>query len=288
MPFFSRVVLPLFLLIYIAVETYLKLNHTSLCGEVGCKLAGELLRFDPLYLNYLGIGATATLILLGYLSLKSKLVERLFFMVLYSAIAFEATILFYQFIANPEPCIFCLGIFSSLLLIALLSKSKRFSTVLTVVLSIFLALSTLAITKNKAYVMSDGLYLIQAKSCGHCKKVKKYFKENDIKYTAISVSEASARSFLKFVDISSIPVLVIKDKTGAKLINGDKAIIAYFNTQHSLKAHTRESAEVLPQSSTLDLGNDLFSATSEPGCAITITETPACDNENNKEETSQK
>ena len=277
MAFFSRVFLPFLLLAYIVTETYLKLKNTSLCGEVGCKLAGELLRFDPIYLNYLGIGATLMLIILGYFSLKSKILERLFFIVLYAAIAFETTIIGYQFIANPEPCAFCLGIYSSLLLIALLSSSKRFAAVIAVALSIFVGLNTLAVTKNKAFTQDDGLYLIQSESCVHCKKVKKYFKENDIKYTPISVSEASARSFLKFVDISSIPVAVIKNKTGANIINGDKAIIAHFEIQNRGEASIQESSEAAPQSSVLDLSSDLFSATSEPGCAITVVETPSCD-----------
>ena len=280
MAFLSRVFLPFLLLAYITTETYMKIQNTSLCGEVGCKLAGELLRFDPIYLNYLGIGATLMLIVLGYFSLKSKILERLFFIVLYSAIAFETTIIGYQFIANPEPCVFCLGIYSSLLLIALLSSSKRFAAVLAVVLSIFVGLNTLAVTKNKAFTQDHGLYLIQSESCVHCKKVKKYFKENDIKYTPISVSEASARSFLKFIDISSIPVAVIKDKTGAHIINGDQAIIAHFVKNNNEQVDT-QSSSITPQSSSLDLSNDLFSATSEPGCAITVVETPACAADNN-------
>jgi arsenate reductase-like glutaredoxin family protein len=282
MAIFSRVFLPFLLLAYIATETYMKLQNTSLCGEVGCKLAGELLRFNPLYLNYLGMGAVFTLLVLGYFSLKSKILERLFFIVLYSAIAFETTIIGYQFIANPEPCVFCLGIYSSLLLIAALSHFKRFAAVLAVTLSIFFGLNTLAISKNKAYTVNDGLYLIQSASCGHCKKVKKYFKENDINYTPISVNEVSARSFLKFVNISSIPVAVIKNSTGIRLINGDKDIIAHFDKQQLPQEKSIEMPQALPttQSSALGLPSDIFSATSEPGCAITITETPACEDEN--------
>ena len=282
MHFFSRVLLPLFLFIYIAVETYLKLNHTSLCDATGCKLAGELLRFNPLYLNYLGLASVFFLIFLGYFSLKSKIIERLFFIVLYSAIAFETTIISYQFIANPEPCVFCLGIFSSLLLIALLSHSKRFAAVLAVVLSVFLGLSTLAIGKNKAYATADGLYLIQSNTCGHCKHVKKYFEEHNISYIPISVNEASARSFLKFVNIDSIPVAMMKEPTGVTLIKGDKAIIAHFEKQTQGPAMDEEAEPSVPstQSSALGVPSDIFSATSEPGCAITITETPACADDN--------
>ncbi len=280
MAFFSRVFLPFLLLGYIVTETYMKLQNISLCGEVGCKLAGELLRFDPLYLNYLGIGATLTLLMLGYFSLKSKILERLFFIVLYAAIAFETTIIGYQFIANPEPCVFCLGVYSSLLLMAALSHFKRFAAVLAVTLSIFFGLNTLAIGENKAYIMNNGLYLIQSETCGHCKKVKNYFKENDINYTAISVNEASARSFLKFVDISSIPVAVIKNKAGIKLINGDKGIIAHFETKNRSEDDEREVLLAPQQSSTLGLSTDLFEATTEPGCTITVTETPSCEDDN--------
>jgi len=276
MKFFSRVILPLFLFIYIAVETYLKLHKNSLCEATGCKLAGELLRFNPIYLNYLGLGAIFFLLLLGYFSLKSKLIEKLFFMVLYSAIAFEATILGYQFLANPEPCIFCMGIFSSLSLIALLSHTKNFPLIASIALSVFLGLSTLAITKNQSFIVKNGSYLIQSKTCPHCKKVKKYFADEKIEYTPISVEEASARSFLKFAGVKTIPVLVIKDAQGIKLLEGDHKIIAHFKIKDT---QTTDSniATSNEQSSALGLPSDLFKATNEPGCAITITETPDCE-----------
>ncbi|NOR56261.1 MAG: hypothetical protein GQ531_08640 [Sulfurovum sp.] len=305
---FSRIVLPLLLLAYIAVETYLKLQHTSLCGEVGCKLAGELLRFNPIYLNYVGIAGSFMLMVFGTLSLKSKVFETLFFMSLYAAIAFEGTILSYQFVANPEPCIFCLGIFSSLLLIALAANYKHFLTIVAMVLAIFVGLNTLAVTKNKSFITAPGNYLIQSKTCPHCIKVKGYLKDNNIAYTGIPTTEASARSFLKFVSTKSIPVLVIKEKMTTKLITGDKAIIAHFEalkvkevqalapTQSTAITSTVESnstsedvsveAETLPTPQTsglpsTELSADFLSAGGDDdGCAITITETPDCEDTN--------
>lgn len=282
MHFFSRVFLPFLLLGYMATETYLKLQHTSLCGEVGCKLAGELLKFDPLYLNYFGIAGLLLLIVLGSLSLKNKLFETLFFVGLYAAIAFEATLLSYQFIANPEPCIFCLGIFSSLLLIALFSQVKSFAVVLASVMAIFLGLSTLSITKNQAFVTQEGNYLIQSETCSHCKKVKAYFAEHSIDYTPISVKEASARSFLKFVDITSIPVLIMKDKSATTLLTGDKKIIAYFDNKAQANYNEPVDTDTTVSSNTLELSSDFLSAGgSDDGCALTITETPSCEDENN-------
>lgn len=278
MPIITRVLLPFLLLVYIGVETYLKLHHSSLCEATGCKLAGELLRFNPIYLNYLGLGAVSAMVIVGFLSLKNMLMEKLFFTLLYGAIAFEATILGYQFLVNPEPCIFCMGIFSSLLLIGLLSHFKNFIRLAAVVLAIFVALSTLAFPKNKAFITKEGTYLIHSDSCPHCTKVKNYFKEQHIAYTPISVREASARSFLKFAGITSIPVLVTKDKKGTSLLVGDKDIIAHYTPQK--KEEPQEAiapTSTMNQSSVAGLPTDLFGATSDPGCAITVTETPECE-----------
>lgn len=280
MRFFSRVFLPFLLLSYIGIETYLKLQHTSLCGEVGCKLAGELLRFDYMYLNYFGLAGVLSLILLGYRSLKSSFFETLFFILLYSAIAFEATIIAYQFIANPEPCIFCLSVFSSLLVIALFTHAKHFTIVIAAALSILLGLSALTIPQNRSFITTPGLYLIQSDTCSHCKKVKKYFAEHHMDYTSISSKEVNARGFLKFVDISSIPVLLIKEPSGISILKGDEKIIEHFETQAQEVVVTPEVIPEPVQSSALVLSSDFLGAGQDAGCALTIIETPSCEDDN--------
>lgn len=279
---FSRVFLPFLLLIYIGIETYLKLQHTSLCEATGCKLAGELLRFNPIYLNYFGFISILSLLFLGYRSLKSTFFETLFFMVLYAAIAFEATILSYQFIVNPEACLFCLGIFSSLLLIALFNHIKNATVIIVSVLSILLGLSTLAIPQNKSFITTPGLYLIQSETCSHCKKVKAYFAKQQISYTSISVQDVNARGFLKFIDITTIPVLIIKEASGMTLLKGDKKIISHFETQIQEDVLPPEEVAAPSQSSTLELSSDFLGAGGQDaGCALTITETPSCEETNN-------
>ena len=280
MHFFSRIFLPFLLLSYISAETYLKLQHSSLCGEVGCKLAGELLRFDSLYLNYFGMAALVGLLLLGYYSHKKPLFEILFFVVLYSALAFESVILGYQFFANSEICIFCLGVFSSLLIIALLNPRKNLLLIVPVVFSIILALSALAIPKNQAFVTIPGMYLIQSENCGHCKKVKSYFAQNCIDYTPISIENINARDFLKFLDISSIPVLVINENSNIILLKGDKNIIAYFEEKCETKESVKKVTPGQTQSSAQGVSLDLFGGNTDAGCAITITDTPSCEDKN--------
>ncbi|GIT99288.1 hypothetical protein [Sulfurovum sp. TSL1] len=276
MHFFARVFLPFLLFVYIAIETYLRLQHTSLCGEVGCALAGELLRFDHVYLNYFGLAGVFSLIIAGYLSRKIRFFDTLFFIMLYAGIAFEATIIGYQFIANPEPCLFCLSVFSSLLLIALFSQIRHFAVVLATVLFIFLGLNTLTIPKNRSFVTTPGLYLIQSETCSHCKRVKAYFSEHDIAYTPIASKEINARGFLKFVDIGTIPVLIIKEASSMTILKGDRKIIAYFDAQHKAEM-VKDATESTPvQSSTLELSSDFLGAGGDAGCALTITETPSC------------
>ena len=280
MRYFSRVFLPFFLVIYIGTETYLKLQHASLCEKVGCRLAGELLRFNPIYLNYFGLISVLALFILGYYSLKSTKFETLFFTVLYAAIAFETTILSYQLIVNPEACLFCLGIFSSLLLIALFTHMKYFTLIVVIILSILLGLSALAIPQNKSFITAPGLYLIQSESCSHCKKVKAYFAENHIKYTAIPSKEINAKAFLKFVDIHTIPVLVIKEASGFTLFKGDKNIIAHFEAQKQDEALAPKATVTPAQSSALGFSSDFLGAGQDDECAITVTNTSSCEEHN--------
>ena len=183
-------------------------------------------------------------------------------------------------IANPEPCLFCFGIWSSLLVIALFSHIKNFAVVIAFTVAILLALSTLTISKNRAFVSTPGLYLIQSETCSHCKKVKEYFAEHNIRYTPISVQEINPRTFLKFVDISTIPVLIMKDTENITLITGDKKIIAHFESQKEVDVITSELEPVPTESNTMELSSDFLSAGGDDGCALTITETPSCEDDN--------
>ncbi len=263
MKFFSRVLLPLGLLIYIAVETYAKLHHTSICGSTGCKLAGQLLNFPSIYLNYMGLAAAAGILILGWLSLKNQAFEKLFFIALYAAIGFETIMFAYQYYVNPEPCVFCAGVYGSLLLIALAARPVYLLYALPVISALWIALSTLAIPKNMELISQDGTYLIHSETCPHCKKVKKYFAEHNITYTPIDVHSPNARSLLKNLGISSIPDLVIKQGSQIRLINGDEAIIKHYSQN---KEKSKEEPAGTQTKS--DPTNDIPSLQKKEGCGL--------------------
>jgi len=243
MKFLSRVILPFLLLIYIAVETWAKLHHTSICGSEGCKLAGELLIFPSIYLNYLGALAALALLVLGYTSIKKGEFEKLFFITLYAAIGFETIMFAYQYYVNPEPCIFCAGVYGSLLTIALLSRFRYLIYALPAIAALWMALGMLAIPKNQALITADGAWLIHSETCPHCRKVKAYFADHNITYHPVLVQASNARALLKALDIDSIPVLVIKEGDTTRVFQGDKTIIEHFRTDtNDMAAHSTPPA----------------------------------------------
>jgi glutaredoxin len=264
MKLFSRVVLPLALLIYIAVETYAKLHHTSICGSTGCKLAGQLLIFPSIYLNYMGLAAAAGIMVLGWLSLRNGAFEKLFFVALYAALGFETIMFAYQFLVNPEPCIFCAGVYGSLFLIALVSRPRYLLYVLPVVAALWIALSTLAIPKNAPVITENGRYLIHSETCPHCKKVKTYFAEHNITYTPISVRDTNARTFLKMLNIASIPVLVIREGERTTILKGDEPIIEYFATP----TPTATDADRSSSASAATVSDVPLQAEEKEGCSL--------------------
>jgi len=272
MKLFSRTLLPLILLAYIAVETYAKLHHTSICGSEGCKLAGQLLNFPSIYLNFMGLGAVAGILILGWLSLKRAEYEKLFFIALYAAIGFETIMFAYQFFVNPEPCIFCAGVYSGLLLIALASRPRWLLYALPIIAALWVALSTLAIPKNMELITQDGTYLIHSETCPHCKKVKAYFADHNINYHPIDVHTANARSLLKNLGINEIPVLLIRDHKRTSILKGDEPIIEHFReASASAQATAATQTTETPSLKSNDAGgcsldNQLDGAPSESGC----------------------
>jgi len=227
---------PFLFLLYVAGDTYLKLNASSLClsekssEPTGCELAGALLNFDAIYLNYLGVFAAFMILLLGILSHKKIVPEILFFIVLISSLLFETLLLGYQYLVSPSMCSYCMGVYTFLALILLLSSRRYFLMVIPAVLSILMALFFLAIPVAQPFVQKDGTYLLQSESCPHCKKVKTYMNENNIEFTKIDIEKIEAQHFATFLNFKSIPILITKEGKNIKIINGDKNIIDSYET----------------------------------------------------------
>lgn len=244
MRFFSRVILPLILFAYVGLETYLKIQQSSICTTTGCNLAEELLRFNSVYLNYFGMAGAIAIAFLGFLSLSSEGAKKLFYIALYSAIAFEAIMIGYQMAANPEPCSFCMGVYGLLLLIALMSNWRYLLYALPAIIAMFVSISALAIPKNQAIIASDGIYLVHSSNCSHCDNVKSYFAKEQIEYNALSIKDVSTRVLLKHLNIGQIPVLLIREKNKTEILKGDHSILEYYKSKGTEPTQTSSSIDI--------------------------------------------
>jgi len=235
--------LPLLFFIYNITETLMKLNHSSICESTGCLLADNLLKFDSLYLNYLGLFDAFIIVLLGWFSYKNKVSEKLFYLVVVASLLFETIMLGYQYFVSPEMCKFCMGVYTFLVLITLFASRRYLAMVVPSVVAVVMALSFLALPKSQAFVIDNGNYLIQSSSCAHCKKVKSYLHEQNISFSKIDIEDIEARNFATFLDFKTIPILLIKEGKKVQIINGDSNIIEKFKVQNSTEEQNIDIVE---------------------------------------------
>ena len=260
----SFIFLPILFFAYVAGETYLKLHHSSLCESTGCKLADSLLLFDSIYLNFIGMFAGLAILITGILAYKKVIHENLFYIVVGSSLLFETIMLGYQYYASPEMCKFCMGVYTFLVLIMLTASFRYFIVAMIGAVSVFMALSFLAIPQSKAYVINDGTYLIQSPTCPHCKKVKSYMKDNYIEFTKIDIKDIEAQHFATFLNFKTIPILVTKKGSHIKIINGDKDIIESYKS--STKSNKDSNSGVtIEESVSID---STFKAVKDEGCGF--------------------
>ena len=226
-----KVILPFLLFVYILAEIILKANNIELCSSTGCALAGDLLKFNSIYLNYLGMAGALALFILALI--KGELAQKLYSILLISMLFFESLLIASQINLNPEPCKFCLGVYAFLIIMAINDNAKRFLALLPAIAAIFVAFSILAIPKNKSIISKDGLYLIASKTCPHCKEAKKFLDSNNIEYKTISSKDLNAFYVAKTLSIKKIPIAIKKEENRFEIFVGVDEIKRAFKKQKS-------------------------------------------------------
>jgi glutaredoxin/uncharacterized membrane protein len=275
-----RVILPILLLIYITVETYLKSRGIEACSTTGCALAGELLKFNSTYLNYLGVLAAASLAVIALL--RGEFFSKLYTVVVASMVIFESLLIASQININPEPCIFCLGVYSFLLITLFIASPKVFGYSLPAVLAVFVAFSFLSIPKNKSLIKEDGLYLISSKTCPHCKKTKEFLNKEGIKYKVITAKDTNAWYFAKSLNIKKIPIAIEAKGGSFSVTVGDRDIIEKFSKKQQ-KAKEQES----PKQEATNTASQSYQEPLRPklnlsgdeGCGYSIIQESSCEGE---------
>ncbi len=267
-----KTILPLLLAIYITIDTILKANNIELCSSTGCELAGELLKFNSTYLNYLGIFGALALVLLSLI--KSNIASKLYLITATAMVAFESLLIASQLNLNPELCKFCLGVYSFLLLILINANIKVFGYMLPVIVSIFVAFSILSIPKNKSLITNNGLYLIASKTCPHCKKTKEFLDKKGIKYKVIKSANINAFYFAKSLNIHKIPIAIDKSGNSIKILVGDKKII-----EHYSKKDPKVEQKVQTPTTIQGVLKPKLNLSGEEGCSYSPIEVSSCEGE---------
>jgi len=231
----SFIFLPAIFLLYLLVELFLKLTNSSLCVSEGCTLTDTMLKFDSIYLNYLGLVSSLVLLVLGILSYKNKIDKKFFSILLFSALFFEIILIGYQYFVATEICKFCLGVLSFLMLIAIFSNIKYFLLAIPIFSSVIMALSFLnlssasALSYKKTFIKENGNYIIQLDGCRHCRELKNYLITHKIPFTKIDIRKIQSQIFLDFINIKKVPVLIVQKENTKIIIHGNNNIFNYFD-----------------------------------------------------------
>lgn len=241
----AYLILPVLFFLYNLGETLLKLNHASFCESAGCMFASSLLRFDSLYLNFIGVAVSALIMIVGWRVYKEKIDKKYFLLLVFVSLLFETIMLGYQYFASPMMCKFCMGIYAFLLAIMIASSKRYIWMIIPAVLALLSALSFLSIPKTMAYATTDGIYLIQSPTCPHCKKVKSYFKEHNISFTKLDIHDPEAKNFATYLNFGTIPIMIRKEGSHVEIINGDEAILETFEQTASEPITTPSSSPAI-------------------------------------------
>jgi glutaredoxin len=169
-----------------------------------------------------------------------------------------------------------MGVLGGLTLIALLEMRENRLVPLALLGAVGVATGMLATVRNEAALTQEGRYLFYSPSCPHCHKVRAYFKEHDIAYTPLDVSNASARRVLHYLGIDKIPVYVEKKAENYRFIVGDGPILAHFETPEDTPSTPSLTSPSV--SASQDIGT-LLGSGAEEGCTLSVVAEPSCSGE---------
>lgn len=240
---------------------------SSFCPNDGCSIIEGLTIITPIYLNILGLLFFQTVFWsLGYQKNKSKCDFDPIGLALISGLAFEAVLVSYQVFVVKTLCVYCLFIFTLVLLLNLLYGLRQIAAGAMILAAVILpfailifspigALSKSYSLKTAAYGLKScsaptkEVYLFFSTNCSHCRNVIKVLNNcnscslylnpiedvSDIDFHGLEKISTFApemnRLVLSVMGIESIPVLVVKSAEGYLFIKGEKPIIDYI--QHA-------------------------------------------------------
>ena len=238
------------------------LRDRVLCLNQGCAVVEELLRIPPLWFNLIGGGFFLLLFLLTLSGRRRGRLPCPLPLLLLAGAAAEGVLVAYQAFVVRTFCSYCLIICGALLLLNILAGRRQAVTAAAVFLVPLLLFSLLQFrpvgTAEKKVTINDGtwgikqcssprrlLYLIFSEECPHCRRVLELLEgctRCELRFNPIHTIDpdllpgvrpekdfdpAVNIATLNMLGIDTIPVLIEKQPTGWKFIQGERRISDY-------------------------------------------------------------
>jgi hypothetical protein len=217
--------------IFVLTEIVMQFFGKSICQTEGCKVVAQHVRYGDISILLIGLVTFSFLALLSFLDLYSnkKIAGTFINLVMIVSLACEGFFTGYQAFSLHTPCLFCLIIFSVMVvlgIIRLLAGEREviagFISLAAVFSMLYLvppAVSTANLPNNERFI------LFYSKDCIHCAEVIKSLQEKKIEVKHLEVTPYSG--FLKSMGIDTVPTLQVIAQNQKLFISGKDAILRY-------------------------------------------------------------
>jgi hypothetical protein len=264
----------------------------ELCVGQGCAVVGALTRIPPALFNLFGAGVLLLVSTLAFAvrRVKAAPLYTALHVVLTGALGAEGVLFAYQWHVAGAWCLYCLGILTVVVVLnlafslrgAVFGLSAFFASLLIFSLLSYIPFNrtlddgTFAVRESTE---APSLYLIFSEDCPHCHRVLEAIedvKRCSVRFNPVAKMPATVLPELVKIDdydprvnvaaatllgLRTIPILVAKEPSGLKIVNGEEAILAY------LRDTCTERKGPVPS---LGIGEKSWFGPSDDGCGIAV------------------
>ncbi len=217
--------------IFVLTEIIMQSFGKSICQTEGCRVVGQYVRYGEISLLFIGLVTFLLLALLSFLDLYLNKTSAGPFinLVLIVSLAGEGFFTGYQAFSIHTPCLFCLIIFTLMVVLGIIRLLAGEREVIAGFLSLAAVFSMLYLvlpsTVSVDLPVADRFILFFSKDCKHCAEVMQNLDEKKIMVKHLDVTEYSA--FLKSMGIDTVPTLMVNAPSQKLFITGKDAILRY-------------------------------------------------------------
>jgi len=218
--------------LFVLAEIVMQSLGKSICFTEGCKIIARQARFGDISILLLGLGLFVLFAVLSIMSLhrEKPALERSINILLIASLAVEGFLTGYQLFAINTTCLFCLIVFSLIVVLAvirLLAGEKKivagFAALAAVFLLFYLILPAGGVSASLP--ANERLVLFTSKDCKYCAAVKSEIQRTDLAVSYVEVD--GFYSVLKGIGIDSVPTFVVNDPQQKLFLVGETAIRQY-------------------------------------------------------------